>query len=146
MSGERLVVELTFAASLPEDRQPGASGVCFVTPAKALKTHGVGWALDLQQAVFDWDPGCELIVDVSEAPGYGLKALQMGLRSLFCPSDHPAYEELRLYAASTGGAVRTQRPSIEEVWSPTVPQRRQKHRKPKRQTIGSESRNHGHNG
>jgi len=73
MSGKRVVIELTFAASLPDPQERGAADVCFLTPAQALKTHGIVWALELQNAVDLWHEGSDLLVDVSQAPGYGLR-------------------------------------------------------------------------
>ena len=146
MSGKRVVIELTIAASLPDAQERGAAEVCFLTPAQALKTHGIVWALELQNAVDLWHEGSELLVDVSQAPGYGLKAMQLGLRSVFCPSDHPAYEDLQAYASALGCSLHSQVPDAEEVWNPTVPRRRQKYRKPTTETTGSESGKNGHDG
>ncbi|MGB1161331.1 MAG: hypothetical protein ACPG40_08965 [Alphaproteobacteria bacterium] len=146
MSGKRVVIEITFAASLRDHREKTAVQTCFVTPATALKTHGVLWALELQGAVDQWREGTELIVDVSQAPGYGLKAMQLGLRSVFYPKDQPAYEDLAAYAKALGASLYSHMPDVVESWNPNVPHRRRKPRQPTTQTSVRESRKNGHDG
>ena len=150
MSGERVVVEITFAASLRDPRESlsdsKAAQTCFITPAKALKTHGIPWALELQDAVDKWREDAELLVDVSLAPGYGLKAMELGLRRVFYPKDQPAYEDLAAYAAAFGVSLHSQMPEATESWNPTLPRRRQKHRQSPTPTSVTESKKNGHDG
>lgn len=120
------VIGLRFAAAL--EQQPAEAGCCysFVTPVGALAQMGPQWAVDLQAAVEDWSEAATLVVDASVAPGYALKAVELGLKRLSLPPDHPARDDLSAYANRYGARLSTQAEPVQETWHPVLPQRKQK--------------------
>lgn len=127
MLGGRPVIGLTFATALSDhDRADLPGPVCFLTPAQALRTHGVDWATALQGAVQDWCPDSLLVVDATAAPGFAMRAVLSGLETLYCPEEDPAYRDLRAYADAHGAGVLNHCPTPQDHWTPHVPTRKRK--------------------
>ena len=128
--GKRNVVELTFAMALPGHDAEASRTTTFITPASALPQLGTKWAVDLQAAIAQWSPNCTLVVDASEAPGFGLQALQNGVERVYCPRHNPAFDDLERYAAAAGATLVTDRPTATAVWTPSVPKRKTQRNEP----------------
>ena len=126
LRGDERVIKLAFAAALHQRVPEDGIRYCFVTPADALPRMGAPWAVDLQTAVEAWSSEAALMVDGDDAPGFSLKALELGLKRLRLGPDHPALADLERYAKTMGAEVSTGAFFTEEEWTPVVPTRKQK--------------------